>query len=354
MNRQRFAGIQWKTALFSLGLSFFISVISLIAVVSAYRLEWSVIWSFHPSRLVMPLLLIAFLGLLPGYFFGSRLKRRVRQLGEFIYFIERGDFTSRVPDRLVHERDELGIIGGHLNRMAVRIERQVASLQKLAAENTEMTEQLQKSVILEERQRIARDLHDAISQQLFAISMMTSAIQESGDLNTDKVRKRIAMVQSSAGEAQKEMRALLMQLRPAALEGRDLKEGIQELLRQLEDKHDIAVNGELDDIPALSKGITDNLFRMLQESLSNVIRHSQASVVTVRLSRSGSYIHLSIADNGIGFETEEAGSLTYGMRTLQERAGEIGGTVSVVSSKGKGTQIHVKVPVIDWEEEVKP
>ncbi|UUZ79012.1 hypothetical protein LJK88_27620 [Paenibacillus sp. P26] len=111
MNRQRFAGIQWKTALFSLGLSFFISVISLIAVVSAYRLEWSVIWSFHPSRLVMPLLLIAFLGLLPGYFFGSRLKRRVRQLGEFIYFIERGDFTSRVPDRLVHERDELGIIG---------------------------------------------------------------------------------------------------------------------------------------------------------------------------------------------------------------------------------------------------
>ncbi|UUZ79011.1 sensor histidine kinase [Paenibacillus sp. P26] len=217
-----------------------------------------------------------------------------------------------------------------------------------------MTEQLQKSVILEERQRIARDLHDAISQQLFAISMMTSAIQESGDLNTDKVRKRIAMVQSSAGEAQKEMRALLMQLRPAALEGRDLKEGIQESLRRLEDKHDIAVNGELDDIPALSKGITDNLFRMLQESLSNVIRHSQASVVTVRLSRSGSYIHLSIADNGIGFETEEAGSLTYGMRTLQERAGEIGGTVSVVSSKGKGTQIHVKVPVIDWEEEVKP
>ncbi|WP_248929240.1 sensor histidine kinase [Paenibacillus hamazuiensis] len=349
MNRHRFAGIQWKAAFYSLGLSLFISIVSMIAVLSAYRLDFSTLWSLHASRIGMALVLIVGLGLVPGYIFGSRLKRRVQQLAESVYLFERGDFTYRVPDSLVSGRDEMGVMGGRLNRMAERIEQQVASLQKLAAEKTELAGQLQQSAVLEERQRIARDLHDAVSQQLFAISMMTSAIRESEDLNTDKVRKRIEMVQSSAGEAQKEMRALLMQLRPAALDGKNLKDGIEELLRQLANKHDIAVHGELEDIPEISKGISDNLFRMLQESLSNVIRHSGASAVTVRLRQVGRHIHMTVADNGVGFDTEEAGAASYGMKTLQERADEIGGTVSVASSPGKGTQIHVKVPVIYLE-----
>lgn len=107
--------------------------------------------------------------------------------------------------------------------MAKRVEGQVASLQKLSNERAEWQVQMKKSVVSEERQRLARELHDAVSQQLFAISMMTSAILEGMKEKDEKILKQMRLVERMAGDAQNEMRALLLHLRPITLEGKDLK-----------------------------------------------------------------------------------------------------------------------------------
>jgi NarL family two-component system sensor histidine kinase LiaS len=318
---------------------------------SFYRLKLQTLWLVDIPNMLLAAALLLIVGLIPGYLYGGRLKQRIESLTESAYHYERGNFTHRVADSLILANDEIGLMGGHLNEMAKHVERQVASLQKLSSEKSAMADQLKNAAVLEERQRIARDLHDAVSQQLFAISMMTSALQESADLNTDKVRKRIATVQALAGEAQNEMRALLMQLRPAALEGKGLKEGVEELLQRYADKHDTDIRWELEDITGVSKGVMDHLFRILQESMSNVFRHSQASSVIVKLNQANRQIHLKVTDNGTGFDKEAIQTSSYGMKTLKERAIEIGGITEVLSVPGKGTQIHVKIPVVDPEEE---
>ncbi|MBW7460245.1 sensor histidine kinase, partial [Paenibacillus sepulcri] len=208
--------------------------------------------------------------------------------------------------------------------------------------------------IVEERERLARELHDAVSQQLFAISLMTSALVESADLNAEKPRKQIEMVEKMAGNAQNEMRALLRQLRPATLEGKSLKEGLEELLEEMADKQSLTIRSEIELVEGLPKGVEDHLFRITQEGLSNILRHSEATSATVRLGLYNHQVHLRITDNGIGFNRDAAKSSSYGLKTVQERANEIGGVATVVSSPGKGTQVDVKVPIIGNEGDKQP
>ncbi|KAE9713574.1 sensor histidine kinase, partial [Escherichia coli] len=121
--------------------------------------------------------------------------------------------------------------------------------------------QMKKSVVSEERQRLARELHDAVSQQLFAISMMTSAILEGMKEKDEKILKQMQLVERMAGDAQNEMRALLLHLRPITLEGKDLKKGLIELLNEFQAKQPIDIDWEIEDDVPLSKGVEDHLFR---------------------------------------------------------------------------------------------
>ena len=166
------------------------------------------------------------------------MKKRLEHLLESALKYERGQFAHRIPPL---GDDEIGRVAEHLNRMARRVEQQVASLQKLATEKARWREQMKQSVITEERQRLARELHDAVSQQLFAISMLLSAVRE--HLPADHpMHGRIVTAEKVAGEAQNEMRALLMQLRPVPLEGKGLKEGLKELLAELKAKQPLEID----------------------------------------------------------------------------------------------------------------
>lgn len=349
--RRWFTGIRWKLTLFSLCISIGICVLSIGSVLMLYHLDIRTLWAVDIPRVVTVIGLIIVSGIIAGFVYGTGLKRSMDPLVESVYMYEKGHFAHRVS---VSSGDELGLMGIHLNEMAERIERQVASLQKLSTEKAALGEQLKKTAVMEERQRIARELHDAVSQQLFAITMMVSAIRESADLNQEKVRKRLAAVETMAGEAQKEMRMLLLQLRPASLDGKGLKEGLEQLLEQLSEKYELQIQWDLEDIRGLPKGVEDHLFRILQESLSNALRHSGATAVSVRLGRAHRQMILKIRDNGIGFDRKEDKVSSYGMRSLQERASEIGGVLEVLSSPGKGTQIQLKVPIVDQDEEMKP
>jgi NarL family two-component system sensor histidine kinase LiaS len=332
---------RWHLMLFSLLLTLVTVLIILVDIFIHYRLDWRILWSLEWTGL--PLLFLLSLGALVGFLYGTKNTGRLEQVMEASFQFERGNFSYRLPPQ---GNDEVGTIANQLNQMANRLEQQVASLQKLSTERTEWQTQMKQTVVTEERGRLARELHDTISQQLFAISMMSSAILAKAAQEDAGVTKQLGLIEKLAGDAQQEMRALLMHLRPATLEGKGLTEGLKDLLHEVEEKQPIEVQWEMTEITDLPKGIEDHLFRIVQEGLSNVLRHSKASKVHVRLVERGQHLHLKIIDNGIGFEPTEMKISTYGLKSITERASEIGGIGEVISVPGKGTQVYVKVPII--------
>lgn len=217
----------------------------------------------------------------------------------------------------------------------------------LSNNNAQLAQKAKYSAIVEERQRLARELHDAVSQQLFAISMTATAVGRTLDKDFDKAQRQIYLIEEMASVAQSEMRALLLHLRPVHLEGKRLAEGLVELLDELAAKVPMEIVGELTDDIYLPKGIEDHLFRIVQEAMSNALRHSKATRLEVRLTQSSTEsIRLLIRDDGIGFDLDVKKHASYGIMTMKERVNEIGGSLNLITAPGKGTRIDIRVPII--------
>jgi NarL family two-component system sensor histidine kinase LiaS len=224
--------------------------------------------------------------------------------------------------------------------------------QKLANEKAEDQEKRIQEMVSQERNRLARELHDSVSQQLFAASMMMSAITESRALSDDRETKQLKLIEETIHQSQLEMRALLLHLRPAALKGKSLQEGVQELLMELMQKVTMSIKWKVEPIP-LDKGVEDHLFRILQESVSNTLRHAKATSLDVLLIKRDDFVIMRVSDDGVGFEVDEGKTGSYGLQNMHERAVEIGGTLKIVSLKNKGTRLEVKVPVLVVEGDEK-
>ncbi len=345
------SNIQWQWVRYSVSLGLVISLLSflLILTVSEQDLITIALTPLFSLPFIVWLLLAAMLiGAIFGFVAGKQMKKRLDQLEEAAMAYERGNYQYRVPDL---GNDEIGTVGKRLNVMSRRVNEQIASLQRLSAERAEWNERLKQAAVTEERQRLARELHDAVSQQLFAISMMTSALQHTLQSDPEKAKKQVAMVEEMATNAQSEMRALLLHLRPAHLEGKGLKEGVDDLLNELKQKHDLEITWDIEPLPKLAKGIEDHLFRIIQEAISNTLRHAKASSLQVWLAVVNHQIRLKVQDDGIGFNPDEAKHSSYGLRSMKERVNEIGGVLEVISLPNKGTQINVKVPLMQMEKE---
>lgn len=346
MSRPPLTTLQWRLSLFGAAAAALAALLTLIATAGALQLDpftlLTLRWLGLPVLLLILLLALP-AGLLAGYRYGSRVHRRLDQLVEAVRHYERGDFGYPVPPP---GDDEIGRLAQHLGAMATQVGQHAASLQRLATQQAEMREQVRQAAVTEERQRLARELHDAVSQQLFAISMLSSAVIEQVPDEQAPLRQQLAAIETMAGRAQTEMRALLMHLRPAVLEGKGLKEGLDDLLEAFRQRHPIEVRWEVGALPPLPRGVEDHLFRIVQEALSNVLRHAQARRVTVRLGVAQRQVRLKIVDDGVGFDPGRARSASYGLQVIAERASEIGGVASVVSVPGRGTQVEVTVPLV--------
>lgn len=309
-------------------------------------------WGFIGLMMLLLWPVSAILGATIGYVFGNLLKKRLEILLQSTMMLERGDLSTRIPDL---GNDEIGDLANRLNGMAARFQKQVASLQRLSTHNAELTDQVKQAAILEERHRLARELHDAVSQQLFAISMTMAALKRMLSLNPKKAEQQVELVEEMAAAAQSEMRALLLHLRPAHLEGKSLEQGMTELLQELQMKHTLDVTWSIETVPELAKGIEDHLFRILQEALSNALRHAKAKQVEVKLSVIRQNVRLKVTDDGVGFtEDEEQKASSYGMVLMRERVAEIGGVLNVLSAAGKGTMVEVIVPLVADESVEQP
>jgi NarL family two-component system sensor histidine kinase LiaS len=241
---------------------------------------------------------------------------------------------------------EIQAIAERIEKIGKQMSEQTKLSQRLATEKVEDQETRIQEIISQERNRLARELHDSVSQQLFAASMMMSAINETKQYSESTPEaKQLKLVEEMIHQSQLEMRALLLHLRPVALKNKSLREGIEELLIELTQKVTMDINWKLETF-SLDKGVEDHLFRILQESVSNTLRHAKASKLEVLLIKREDLVILRIVDDGIGFEVEETKAGSYGMQNMHERALEVGGTLKVISIKNKGTRLEVKVPVM--------
>ncbi|KIL50757.1 histidine kinase [Jeotgalibacillus alimentarius] len=308
--------------------------------------DWTFLWSVSVLDvpfiffLLMQLLLIGFLW---GAIQSSGLKKQVYTIEQQVDGVMQGQNTVRELQPQTQEFVKLSEKVAGLQRMW---NEQIKMNQRLASEKVEQQEQKIQEMVSLERQRLARDLHDSVSQQLFAASMLMSAINE-----TQEENRQLQMVEKMIHQSQVEMRALLLHLRPAALKGKTLAEGIEELLIELKQKVPLTITWKAEPLE-LERGVEDHLFRILQESISNTLRHAEATMLNVLcILRDGSVI-MRVSDDGKGFEVSGDKAGSYGLNNMRERAAEIGGTLKIVSLPNQGTRLEIKVP-FERKEELK-
>ena len=234
-----------------------------------------------------------------------------------------------------------------------------ASFKSLSGKLNLLTEAVQKAenqslvkeeaIIEKERKRIARDLHDTVSQELFAAHMILSGVsQQALKLDREKMQTQLQSVAAILETAQKDLRVLLLHLRPVELEEKSLIEGIQILLKELEDKSDLKVSLK-QNVSKLPKKIEEHIFRILQELISNTLRHAQASCLDVYLYQTDVELQLKVVDNGIGFLLGSLDDLSYGLRNIKERVEDMAGTVQLLTAPKQGLAVDIRIPLLDKE-----
>jgi two-component system vancomycin resistance sensor histidine kinase VraS/NarL family two-component system sensor histidine kinase LiaS len=312
--------------------------------------NWDLLWKMQDGNL--PLGIWILMGIIGISFFIStsimlQMNKKERSIDHYLRAsIEPEKQLGKTAKPNVHAK-----LNKTMSDVFQLISTQKRSLQRLTDERAEGEDKRIQERIIQERQRLARELHDSVSQQLFAASMLLSAMTEQQEQDEIAVPKPLMQAEKMVQQAQLEMRALLLHLRPAALHNKSLAQGLEELLVEIQQKVHFSIQFRLEDI-ALSKGAEDHLFRIAQETLSNTLRHANATEVEILFIERDGLAIFRVQDNGIGFRNEDGKAGSYGLQHIEERAIEMGGSSKIVSVPSQGTIIEVKVPV-EKEGEVK-
>jgi NarL family two-component system sensor histidine kinase LiaS len=284
-----------------------------------------------PALLGGSLLLFTCAAGLVGTVFGlitaRGLTRRLRTVTQAADAWSRGNFSVTIPDR---SNDELGQMAHHLNRMSQQLENLMQTRQEFAT--------------LEERNRLARDLHDSVKQQVFATAMQVGAARELLPDDPSNAEDRLAEAEQLACQAQQELNTLIRELRPAVLENKGLVKALREYLADWTNQTGVQVDLLLQGERILPLEIEQTLYRVTQEALANVTRHSGATDVEVLLTWESTRVILRIVDNGHGFDIHAAEGKGVGLQSMRERVQESGG-IFTVESNGSGTRIGVVIAI---------
>jgi signal transduction histidine kinase len=215
----------------------------------------------------------------------------------------------------------------------------------VAMENTRLYERNRELSIVEERNRLARELHDSLVQKLFGVVLAAQSAGTLLDRDTEAARKQVEHLQELAQEAVVELRSLVFQLRPAEIETEGLGAALRKHVDLLRRAHRVAIALQHSGTPRLRPGVDEEVFRIAQESLQNALRHSRAEHIELRLDEDAGGLRLAVADDGVGFEPEEAGlrSRRLGLTSMEERARALGARLRIDSAPGRGTTISVEV-----------
>ncbi|MGW7410581.1 GAF domain-containing sensor histidine kinase [Streptomyces sp. NPDC054833] len=216
----------------------------------------------------------------------------------------------------------------------------------IALTNARLYERSRELTISEERSRLAHELHDAVSQKLFSLRLTAQAAAALVDRDPSRAKGELHQVARLAAEAADELRAAVVELRPAALEEDGLVATLRTQIQVLDRAHSARVSFASSGFRALPAAQEDALLRVAQEALHNALRHSGAQHVDVTLGRRACGAVLRVTDDGSGFEPKSIrrAGRHLGLVSMRDRAGGVGGSLTVESAPGKGTTIEMEVP----------
>ena len=277
---------------------------------------------------VLLMLPAALLGTLFGFVTAWGLTRRLRRLARAARRWSGGDFSVTVRDR---SRDELGQLSRELNSMAAELDGLIETRGELAT--------------METRNRFARDLHDSVKQQVFATSLQVAAARALIREDRDAAEAHLAQAEELVRATQKELNVLIHEMRPAALEGKGLAGALRDYAeawsRGSEIPTEVRVRGERETPLEVEQAI----FRVAQEALANVAKHSGAQSAEAELSYGADALTLRVSDDGRGFDPGRVDGRGFGLRSMGERMAKLGGYVDVESGPGAGTRVVCVCPL---------
>jgi len=286
---------------------------------------------------VIVLLAAVPVGLAFGLLSTRRLTRRLKRLAMLTLSVADGDFQRRV---LVSGHDEVSLLEENFNRMASQLQASLDANRRFA----------EASARQEERSRIARELHDSISQELFSLSVLAGGLRRALPAGS-VVLPEVETMERTAGGAMREMRSLLLALRPAALEEADLVGAIEGVCHAYSERLGIPVRAEAGlagpGTAALPPAVEHAVLRVTQEAVANAARHADPGQITVRLQAAAGQVQLEVADDGHGFDVADrrAHASGLGLRTMHDRVTELGGSLTIDSAPGDGTRVRASFPL---------
>jgi signal transduction histidine kinase len=216
-----------------------------------------------------------------------------------------------------------------------------------AIENARLYEQTREYAVVEERNRLARELHDSVTQSLFSVTLLGEAALSLLDRDPAKARERLERAHELAQGALAEMRALIFQLRPLTLQEEGLLSAVKKHLSAVHSRHGRVVELQVTGSKRrLAVAVEDAAFGIIQESLNNVVKHANSPRTVVRIHFSPASLDIATIDNGVGFDPLLPRSTpTLGMSSMRERAEAVGGRLSVESAPGIGTRVSAELPL---------
>jgi signal transduction histidine kinase len=288
-------------------------------------------FSARPSALASPLL-----GTALGYLLFAGGVSLI--LGHLLYLLERRAFlTARALARSQAVTSDLN------DQLHLRVADQTRELRRLARHLSQITE--------DERRRMQRELHDEMGQQIAGIRFIISALQQRLVKEPQRALQKLSELDDVVGELQDGVRRLVSDLRPRVIDEHGLAAAVEWLLDTTRVRSGVACSLSLsvDDGVTLSPRLTIDAFRILQESLSNALRHAEPSSIRVELSIDTAAIDLCVADDGHGLRERGGHAAGMGIVGMRERARGHGGTLALEDAPGGGTLVRVRLPIAEGE-----
>ncbi|HZS00375.1 MAG TPA: PAS domain S-box protein [Chloroflexota bacterium] len=220
----------------------------------------------------------------------------------------------------------------------------IASQAAVAIENARLYQQAQNLAALEERQRLARELHDSVSQALYGIALGARTARTLLDRDPALVADPLDYVLSLADAGLAEMRALIFELRPESLATEGLVAALDKQVAALRARHGIDVQATLCDEPDVPLELKEPIYRIAQEALHNTVKHARAHHVALRLECTPEEISLEVTDDGVGFDPAAEYPGHLGLQSMRERAAALGGTLEIESARGQGSRLWARIP----------
>jgi signal transduction histidine kinase len=293
------------------------------------------------------------IGTVLGLMLRSAVVKPLAKVAESARRIAAGDLTTRVE---IAREDEVGMVARAFNDMGEKVEQHARALQEktlqlqqMAGMRGELLERLI-SAQEEERRRLARELHDEVGQAISSIMLDLAMAVDGLPPDATAARERLSQSRDLAAETLGELRKLIYDLRPEVLDQLGLIPALRSYAKSHLEARNIRTQLSFHGLKGrLPQATETTLFRVLQEAITNVIRHAGATAVAVQIVVKGSVLVASVEDNGKGFDVDTALRLpeSWGLRGIRERAIAVGGKLSIESAPGTGTRVIFEIPLED-------